>query len=97
MMENKNKYSDCTELIKLNDGWYRPDIEEISEKSGYDITVAFGYIINDNVWVIEDSILTDISIEDVVSDIKASGKEYTKIYSFDMSKVTRIAQLEEQK
>ena len=96
MMENKNKYYDCTELKKLNDGWYRPDIEEISEKSGH-VNVAFGYIINDNVWVIEDFILTDISIEDVVSDIKASGKEYTKIYSFDMSKVTRIAQLEEQK
>ena len=78
---------------KLNDDWYRPDIEEISEKNGAE-KIAFGHIVNDNVWIIEYYTLTDISIEDVVSDIKASGKEYTKIYSYNFSNATRVAQLE---
>ena len=81
---------------ELNDGWYRPDAKEVNEKSGH-VNVAFGHIVNDNVWVIEDYTLTDISVEDVVSDIKASGKKYTKIYSYDTSNVTRVAQLEKQK
>ena len=77
---------------ELDDDWYRPDVKEISEKSGH-VNVAFGHIVNDNVWVIEDSTLTDMSVEDVVSDIKASGKKYTKIYSYDGSNVTRVAKL----
>ena len=79
---------------ELSDDWYRPDIEEITEKSGHDIAVAFGHIVNDNVWIIEYYTLNDISIEDVVSDIKTSGKEYTKIYSYNFNKATRVAQLE---
>ena len=77
---------------ELDDDWYRPDVKEISEKSGH-VNVAFGHIVNDNVWVIEDSTLTDMSVEDVVSDIKASGKKYTKIYSYGGSNVTRVAKL----
>ena len=77
---------------ELDDDWYRPDVKEISEKSGH-VNVAFGHIVNDNVWVIDDSTLTDMSVEDVVSDIKASGKKYTKIYSYDRSNVTRVAKL----
>ena len=77
---------------ELDDDWYRPDVKEISGKSGH-VNVAFGHIVNDNVWVIEDSTLTDMSVEDVVSDIKASGKKYTKIYSYDGSNVTRVAKL----
>jgi hypothetical protein len=77
---------------ELNDGWFRPDAEEINEKSGH-VNVAFGHIVNDDVWVIEDRTLTDISAEDVANDIKASGKEYTKIYSYDTSNVTRVAKL----
>jgi 6-pyruvoyl-tetrahydropterin synthase len=81
---------------ELNDGWYRPDVEEIENKSGAE-RVAFGHIVNDNVWIIDDGTLTDISAEDVANDIKASGNKYTKIYSYDMRDVTRVAQLEEQK
>ena len=77
---------------ELDDDWYRPDAKEVSEKSGH-INVAFGHIVNDNVWVIDDSTLTDISVEDVVSDIKKSGEKYSKIYSYDTSNVTRVAQL----
>ena len=80
-------------IKKLNDGWYRPDVEEIDEKSDGERTVAFGHIVNDNVWIIDDRTLTDISAEDVANDIKASGKEYTKIYSYDTSNVTRVAKL----
>jgi hypothetical protein len=92
-----NEYLDSIDCEELNDGWFRPDVEEIEEKSDGERAVAFGHIVNDNVWIIEDGTLTNISVEDVISDIKASGKEYTKIYSYDMSDVTRIAQLEEQK
>jgi hypothetical protein len=76
---------------KLNDDWYRPDVEEIENKSGAE-RVAFGHIIDD-VWIIEDTTLMNMSAEDVVSDIKASGKEYTKIYSYDRRDVTRVAKL----
>lgn len=88
-----NKYLDSIGGDELNDDWYRPDVEEIEEKSDGGRAVAFGHIVNDNVWIIEDGTLTDISVEDVVSDIKASGKEYTKIYSYDMSDATRVAKL----
>ena len=87
-----NEYLSKNEEGKLDDDWYRPDVKEISEKSGY-VNVAFGHIVNDNVWVIEDSTLTNISAEDVANDIKASGNKYTKIYSYDMRDVTRVAKL----
>jgi hypothetical protein len=76
---------------KLNDDWYRPDVEEIEKKSGAE-RVAFGHIIGD-VWIIEDTTLMNMSVEDVINDIKASGKEYTKIYAFDRSDALRVAKL----
>ena len=87
-----NKYfNDIGTDEKLNDSWYRPDVEEIEEKSGAE-RVAFGHIIGD-VWIIEDTTLMNMSVEDVINDIKASGKEYTKIYSYDRSDAIRVAKL----
>lgn len=86
-----NKYFNDIGFIELDDDWYRPDVEEIEKKSGAE-RVAFGHIIGD-VWIIEDTTLMNMSVEDVINDIKASGNEYAKIYAFDRSDALRVAKL----
>ena len=87
-----NKYfNDIGTDDELDDDWYRPDVEEIEKKSGAE-RVAFGHIIGD-VWIIEDTTLMNMSVEDVINDIKASGNEYAKIYAFDRSDAIRVAKL----
>ena len=88
-----NKYLDSIGSKELDDDWFRPDVEEIEEKSYGKRTVAFGHICQCDVWVIEEIACTNISVDEVVSDIKESGNEYSKIYSYYDDEITRLAKL----
>lgn len=87
-----NKYLSKNEGGRLDDDWYRPDVEEVSELTGAS-KIAFGHICQCDVWVIEEIACTNISVDEVVSDIKKSGNEYSKIYSYCDDEITRLAKL----
>lgn len=87
-----NEYLSKNEEGKLGDDWYRPEAEEVSVLTGAE-KIAFGHICQCDVWVIEETACTNISVDEVVSDIKKSGNEYSKIYSCDADEITRLANL----
>ena len=86
-----NKYiEDNNYFGELKDDWQRPSTEEALQKTWSD-NIAFGHIVNSNVWIIDPS-CTTMSIADVISDIKKSGNEYSKIYSMtDFDELERVA------
>jgi hypothetical protein len=76
---------------ELKDGWYRPKDTEIKELTNANYTV-FGHAIN-NCIIIEDATLNDVSIEQVISDIKENNINYDKIYNLFGREVTRVAKI----
>ena len=84
------EYLSKNEEGKLGDDWYRPEAEEVSVLTGAE-KIAFGHICQCDVWVIEETACTNISVDEVVSDIKNSGKKYSKIYVNYADEVTRLA------
>ena len=76
---------------ELENGWYRPKDTEIKELTDAKYT-AFGHVINDCI-IIEDATLNDVSIEQVISDIKENNIDYNKIYDLFGREITRVAKL----
>lgn len=76
---------------KLENGWYRPEDNEIKELINAKYT-AFGHIINDCI-IIEEATLNDTSIEQVISDIKENDIDYNKIYDLFGREITRVAKI----
>ena len=76
---------------ELENGWYRPKDTEIKELTDAKYT-AFGHVINDCI-IIEDATLNDVSIEQVISDIKENNIDYNKIYDLFGREITRVARL----
>ena len=76
---------------KLENGWYRPKDTEIKELTNAKYT-AFGHVINDCI-IIEEATLNDVSIEQVISDIKENNIDYNKIYDLFGREITRVARL----
>jgi hypothetical protein len=85
-----NGYLSKNEKEKLDDNWYRPDIEEVSTLTGAE-KIAFGHICQRDVWIIDETTCTNMTTDEVVSDIKKSGEKYSKIYVNYADEVTRLA------
>ena len=76
---------------KLEKEFFRPDENEIKELTNAKYSV-FGHVVNDCI-IIEEGYLDNVSIEQVISDIKENDISYDKIYSLFGREITRVAKM----
>lgn len=76
---------------KLEKEFFRPDENEIKELTNAKYSV-FGHVVNDCI-IIEEGYLDNVSIEQVISDIKGNDISYAKIYSLFGREITRVAKM----
>jgi hypothetical protein len=87
-----NRYlKEHSEGKELDDDFCRPTSNEVEETCNVD-RIAFGHIIG-YIWIIDTYSISNMSVDEVISDIKDSGKTFSKIYSLNQSggKVKRLA------
>jgi hypothetical protein len=74
---------------KLEDDYYRPSDDKLDKILNPEYS-AFGHIVDDNI-LIEETTLDNITIDNVVQDIKNNKIRYEKIYNYNGNNLTRVA------
>ena len=74
---------------KLEDDYYRPGDDKLDEILNHEYS-AFGHIVDNNI-LIEETTLDNITIDNVIQDIKNNDVYYEKIYNYNNNNLTRVA------